>query len=285
MITLDNSQWNQLDEMILNLHIQKDVTALQTQILEQLAVLIPHRRSFFDLCTTQNGQRVFFAPVSLNMSEEELADYYKNYQYSDYVAWSFSNHSSTIYRDSDMIGRSLRENSDIYKQWMKPMDIYYSLGCTIFSSKQLLGSITLFRSEQEGDFTDSELGMLEVITRHLSAHFTFLWPYGIFPSLTAHFANAAEKGGLSARESEIGELIAAGHSNSEISQILFISENTVKKHVNSLYRKLGITSRTQLLRMVYEKMSIAAALPEEQAEKYGGHRKFTKKLALPIDEC
>ena len=67
--------------------------------------------------------------------------------------------------------------------------------------------------------------MLEVITRHLSAHFTFLWPYGIFPSLTAHFA---EKGGLSARESEIGELIAAGHSNSEISQILFISENTVK---------------------------------------------------------
>ena len=105
--------------------------------------------------------------------------------------------------------------------------------------------------------------MLEVITRHLSAHFTFLWPYGIFPSLTAHFANAAEKGGLSARESEIGELIAAGHSNSEISQILFISENTVKKHVNSLYRKLGITSRTQLLRMVYEKMSSAAALPEE----------------------
>nr|WP_300824716.1 hypothetical protein [uncultured Schaedlerella sp.] len=91
------------------------------------------------------------------MSEEELADYYKNYQYSDYVAWSFSNHSSTIYRDSDMIGRSLRENSDIYKQWMKPMDIYYSLGCTIFSSKQLLGSITLFRSEQEGDFTDFEL--------------------------------------------------------------------------------------------------------------------------------
>lgn len=70
--------------------------------------------------------------------------------------------------------------------------------------------------------------MLEVITRHLSAHFTFLWPYGIFPSLTAHFANAAEKGGLSARESEIGELIAAGHSNSEISQILFISENTAK---------------------------------------------------------
>ena len=65
MITLDNSQWNQLDEMILNLHIQKDVTALHTQILERLAVLIPHRRSFFDLCTTQNGQRVFFAPVSL----------------------------------------------------------------------------------------------------------------------------------------------------------------------------------------------------------------------------
>lgn len=265
MIILDNSQWNQLDEIILNLHIQKDITVLQTQILEQLAVLIPHRRSFFDLCTIQNGQRVFFAPVSLNMSKEELADYYKNYQYSDYVAWSFSNHSSTIYRDSDMIGRPVRENSDIYKQWMRPMDIYYSLGCTIFSGKQLLGSITLFRSEQEGDFTDAELGMLEVIDRHLSAHFEFLWPYGTFPNLTAGFANAAGKEGLSSREGEIAELIAAGHSNSEISQILFISENTVKKHVNSLYRKLHVTSRTQLLRMLYEKMSIAVSLSEEGA--------------------
>lgn len=263
VITLDNSQWNQLDEIILNLHIQKDVTALQTQILEQLAVLIPHRRSFFDLCTTQNGHRVFFAPISLNMSKDELTDYYKNYQYSDYVAWSFSNDSSTIYRDSDMIGRSMRENSDIYKHWMKPMDIYYSLGCTIFSSKQLLGSITLFRSEQDGDFTDSELSMLEVINRHLSAHFTFLWPYGTFPNLTANFASATGKSGLSSRESEIAELIVAGHSNSEISQILFISENTVKKHVNSLYRKLGITNRTQLLRIAYEKMTIAVSPPDE----------------------
>ena len=63
MITLDNSQWNQLDEIILNLHIQKDVTILQTQILEQLAGLIPHRRSFFDMCTKQKGQRVVFSPV------------------------------------------------------------------------------------------------------------------------------------------------------------------------------------------------------------------------------
>ena len=95
--------------------------------------------------------------------------------------------------------------------------------------------------------------MLEVISRHLSAHFSFLWPYGTVPNLAA---KAAGKEGLSSRESEIAELIAAGHSNSEISQILFISENTVKKHVNSLYRKLHITSRTQLLRRLYDQMSI-----------------------------
>lgn len=259
MITLDNNQWNLLDEIILNLHIQKDITALQTQILEQLAVLIPHRRSFFDLCTTQNGRLVFFAPISLNMSNEELTDYYKNYQYSDYVAWSFSNNNPTTYRDSDMIGRSTRENSDIYRQWMKPMDIYYSLGCTILGGNQLLGSITLFRSEQDGDFTDSELNMLEVINRHLSAHFTFLWPHGTFPNIADNFAKATEQDGLSAREKEVARLIVSGMSNSEISQILFISENTVKKHVNSLYRKLGITSRTQLLRIAYEKMAVAAA--------------------------
>lgn len=259
MITLDNSQWNQLDSIILNLHTQNDITTLQTQILEQLAVLIPHRRSFFDLCTTQNGRLVFFDPVSLNMSKEELTDYYKNYQYSDYVAWSFSNNSASTYRDSDMVTRPMRENSDIYRQWMKPMDIYYSLGCTILGNRQLLGSITLFRSEQDGDFTDSELNMLEIINRHLSAHFTFLWPHGTFPDIAADFAKATGLNGLSSRESEIAGLIVAGHSNSEISQILFISENTVKKHVNSLYRKLGVANRAQLLRITYERMTVAAA--------------------------
>jgi len=50
---------------------------------------------------------------------------------------------------------------------------------------------------------------------------------------------------LTDREHEVLMCIADGCSNREIGERLFISENTVKKHVNSIYSKLGVTRRTQ----------------------------------------
>lgn len=49
--------------------------------------------------------------------------------------------------------------------------------------------------------------------------------------------------GLSKREAEVMELIATGYSNGEIAQRLFLSEKTVKNHVNRIYAKLGVESR------------------------------------------
>ena len=52
---------------------------------------------------------------------------------------------------------------------------------------------------------------------------------------------------LSERELEILELVAAGKSNEEIAQTLIIALGTVKKHINNIYGKLGVHSRTQAL--------------------------------------
>jgi LuxR family transcriptional regulator, maltose regulon positive regulatory protein len=50
---------------------------------------------------------------------------------------------------------------------------------------------------------------------------------------------------LSGREHEILQLVAAGKSNRRIAAELFVSVGTVKTHLNNLYRKLGVRSRTQ----------------------------------------
>jgi len=49
--------------------------------------------------------------------------------------------------------------------------------------------------------------------------------------------------GLSAREAEVMDLIAAGRSNGEIARELYLSEKTVKNHVNRIYSKLGVPNR------------------------------------------
>lgn len=56
---------------------------------------------------------------------------------------------------------------------------------------------------------------------------------------------ALETLGISDREYEVLCLLAAGHSNREISDKLFISANTVKTHLKHLYDKLDVSRRTQ----------------------------------------
>jgi DNA-binding NarL/FixJ family response regulator len=51
--------------------------------------------------------------------------------------------------------------------------------------------------------------------------------------------------GLTRRESDVLQLLSTGCSNREISRHLFLSEKTVKAHLAAVFRKLGVTNRTQ----------------------------------------
>ena len=70
-------------------------------------------------------------------------------------------------------------------------------------------------------------------------------------SLVSALAVAAAEGSrakefhLSARELEILELVAKGSSNADIARALWVSEPTVKFHLSRVYRKLGVSSRTE----------------------------------------
>lgn len=51
--------------------------------------------------------------------------------------------------------------------------------------------------------------------------------------------------GLTDRESEILALITQGMSNAEVSSLTYLSPNTVKSYIRSVYRKIDVASRTQ----------------------------------------
>lgn len=53
--------------------------------------------------------------------------------------------------------------------------------------------------------------------------------------------------GLTRREREVVNLIIQGHSNRRIAQEIFVSEKTVKNHVNNIYAKLGVRSRSEAI--------------------------------------
>jgi DNA-binding NarL/FixJ family response regulator len=60
-----------------------------------------------------------------------------------------------------------------------------------------------------------------------------------------------DDGELTPREAEVLRLIAAGQSNREIARALFVSEATIKTHVNRIFAKTGSRDRAQAIRYAY----------------------------------
>lgn len=65
-------------------------------------------------------------------------------------------------------------------------------------------------------------------------------------------APAEPPDGLTAREVEVLRLIAAGRANREIAAELFVSEATVKTHINNLFAKTGVRDRAAAVRYAYD---------------------------------
>ena len=63
---------------------------------------------------------------------------------------------------------------------------------------------------------------------------------------------AIETLGVSERERQVLELLAAGRSNKEIARTLAVSPNTVKTHVAKLFGKLEVQRRTAAIRRARE---------------------------------
>jgi DNA-binding NarL/FixJ family response regulator len=53
---------------------------------------------------------------------------------------------------------------------------------------------------------------------------------------------------LTRREMEILQLVAEGHSNSQLARMLWVTEQTVKFHLSNIYRKLNVSNRTEASR-------------------------------------
>jgi DNA-binding NarL/FixJ family response regulator len=75
--------------------------------------------------------------------------------------------------------------------------------------------------------------------------------------------SGSERAALTARELEILRAVAEGHTNARIGRQLWVTEQTVKFHLSNIYRKLGVSNRTEASR--YALMYGLVAMPRRAA--------------------
>jgi DNA-binding CsgD family transcriptional regulator len=139
-------------------------------------------------------------------------------------------------RLSDVISHAQLVRTRVYAEWFAPVGVVAELEVGIAQSRVRTRNFVLDRTT--GDFSDRDVTVLQMVAPHLKRIEEMTRLRGAL--------EVTEPGRfelLTSREGEVLELVAAGLTNAGIAERLWISPGTVKKHLDNVYAKLGVTNR------------------------------------------
>lgn len=213
----------------------------------RLEALIPFDGFFYSYFYYDSDRcRAFNFDASRSISPESIQEYVDKYWAMDYIRWFLDSCKPGVFRDTDIVSPEAFENSAFFKDWLAPLGFFYSAIAPVSNNDKTIVSLDLFRSKKSGNFSDSELCLLRNFNKHLCSRFVEEFPQGI---TEAHYRGLKESlkdaYSLTEREMEVADLLSAKKTRQEICEELFISANTLKKHIANIYRKLGVSSASQ----------------------------------------
>jgi DNA-binding CsgD family transcriptional regulator len=157
----------------------------------------------------------------------------KTYSRQDPLGHGVRRHEPRALKLSDFYTTRELRDLDFYREVWRPLGIDDSLRVWLPAPTGRARAIVMERGGRR--FTGRDRRLLQLLRPHL-----------IRISANAHFRQAHADGllGLTEREAEVLGWITHGKTNGEISSILVVSPHTVRKHVENIFEKLGVHTRT-----------------------------------------
>jgi DNA-binding CsgD family transcriptional regulator len=154
-------------------------------------------------------------------------------------------------RFSDFLSRRRLHRLALYDELYGQMNVEHQIAFVLPSQPGEVVGIALNRERH--DFSHEEAAMLDLLRAPLRACYERLLERERLMSLLAAYelredvATRMTALGLSERQIEVMRGVLGGASNAEVGVSLQISRRTVEKHLQSIYVRLGVTSRTQAI--------------------------------------
>jgi DNA-binding CsgD family transcriptional regulator len=202
------------------------------ELIRCLLVLVPaDRAGYFEYSTNGNAERNTYEAEEPVFEFGWRADPAIASQWQNWPLHDSRIRKGSVFRLSDFLGTpSLRRNG-WYAEVMRPRTMKHELKFLLPSPAGIARGFWWTRGPDSRDFDERERDVLALLVPQLAA-IRDSWKGRRLP---------AE---LTAREVEVLRLVAAGAPNKEIAARLVISPTTVRTHLENVYEKLGVHTRT-----------------------------------------
>lgn len=250
MMKLSDNDWNFINDLIFKIHSIPDLDEMRYTFLDLIRLLIPCDKLTFFLSTSEHYMH---SAIQIGLSDERMKAYAEELCNQDYKKWIFMTGQNKAYRMTDFFAPGVRESQDYYQKAYLPFGIHYEAILSLAHNNRFVGVVSLYRPRTMEDFTDREIYILEILKKHLAFRlYRELNAEDSYPDIRYNRKAEAlsSRFHLTPRETEVLRLIAQGTQNACICENLFISASTLKKHTNSIYKKLHVNSKIELLNLI-----------------------------------
>jgi DNA-binding CsgD family transcriptional regulator len=201
--------------------------------------LVGSELTTLSVCDLDSGHRRVVSDQPGAISRREIEAFDRHFFAHPLVQEHGRNATAVTKRISDLLPAGEFRRTPLYNEYYRAIGIEHVTAVPIYVDRRLLVSFVLNRAAAQ--FSDRERELLDIVRPHLANLYRL--------SVAIDRANATPAGGwdtapLTAREREVLDWVAAGKTNRDIAAILGASPRTVEKHLERIYEKLGVETRT-----------------------------------------
>lgn len=248
MKLLEMNDWIILNSIIYKIYTTDDFDEMRVEFLEQMKMLMDFDSADFYMASPDHAQKLV-EPVTFNCGTD-MCQIYEDLDYSKGILYSGK---SLIYRETDIISEENRVQTEYYQKVYQPNNWHYAIQMILARNKCFLGVVTFYRTMGKENFQYEDVFLLDMLKDHMNYRLEQYRKKDEDTLKKLTVTEAVAQYDLTRREHTILQLLMAGKESPDICDELSISNNTLKKHILNIYRKLGIKNRTQMFKMIKEK--------------------------------